>query len=435
MIPVDLKSLLSVKISDEDHPLGNKGKYIIYPKTEEEIAEILKYANDSGKKISLEGGGTKQGFGGLEKNFDLVLSLSKYKGIIEHSIGDMTMTVKSGTTIKEIQDYLATYHQQLALDPFWSEYATIGGVISSNDSGPKRLKYGSARDVVIGLKVVYPDGRVIRTGGKVVKNVAGYDMNKLFIGAMGTLGVISEVTVKLRPIPKYESLILLSFPESKSECIKQFVISLLDSKMEPVTLELINPQLSQKLIGHEQYTIALVFEDVKNSVVYQQEWVQENTPDYVNVSIFKEDETRKFWKAFSKIAPNSVKIHEVHETSTEVALKIGSENLDVFNVIQESHRLSDRYGVKVQAHGGLGHGISQVYLKGEQSQILASIQLLRDFMSKRSGYVVIKHAPLSLRQRVEVWGKKPTYFFLLEGIKKKIDPNYVLNSKRFVGGI
>src|SRR5690606_11710977 len=158
-------------------------------------------------------GGTKRGYGGTLQQADILLSLEKYKGIVEHSVGDLTLTVKAGTTLKEISDELAKKGQRLPLDTPWPEYATIGGILSANDSGPKRLLHGSGRDLVIGTRIVYADGRVIRTGGKTVKNVAGYDMNKLFIGAMGTLGVISEVTVKLRPLPKYEGLVLLHFPE------------------------------------------------------------------------------------------------------------------------------------------------------------------------------------------------------------------------------
>lgn len=233
----DLKSILPedqiFEGESQNHPLGNGGKVTVYPKLEEEISNVLQYANDNGKKISVVGGGTKRGFGGMTESADILLSLANYKGIVEHTVGDLTLTVKSGTTFKELQEYLNKHNQKISLDPAWPEYATIGGIIASNESGPKRLGYGSARDVVIGLRTVYPDGRIIRTGGKVVKNVAGYDMNKLFIGSMGTLGVLSEVTVKLRPLPKHESLILLSFPQGNLEEIRSFVISLLDSMMEP----------------------------------------------------------------------------------------------------------------------------------------------------------------------------------------------------------
>ena len=193
------------------------------------------------------------------KEADILLSLTQYSGIVEHIPGDMTLTVKSGTSFKEIQSYLAQYNQKIPLDPFFLENATIGGVIAANDSGPKRLGYGSARDVVIGLRMVYPDGKVIRSGGRVVKNVAGYDMNKLYIGSMGTLGVISEVTFKLRPISKYESITLINFPEGNLEVIRSFAVKVLDSMIEPVSLELLNPTLAEKLTNRKTLYVTVVF--------------------------------------------------------------------------------------------------------------------------------------------------------------------------------
>src|SRR5690606_30028435 len=293
--------------SGESNPYGNSGYVIVYPKTEEEIVSLLKYANSNGKKISIISGGTKRGFGGLVEYFDILLSLKNYKGVVEHTVGDMTLTVRPGTTIKELQDYLAKTNQKISLDPAWPEYATIGGVIASNESGPKRLRYGSARDIVIGLRVVYPDGTVIRSGGKVVKNVAGYDMNKLFIGSMGTLGVLSEITFKLLPLPKYESLVLLSFSEGSENEIKSFAVKLLDSILEPVSVELLNPSLSKRLINQDSYTLALSFEDVESSVHYQEEFVKNNLqPTGTNLQILPQEEARLFWDKFSRIAPNGV---------------------------------------------------------------------------------------------------------------------------------
>lgn len=413
--------------------LGNSGHIIVAPETEEEITNLLNYANNNKKTISIVSGGTKKGFGGVTEREDISLSLENYKGIIEHTVGDMTVTVKSGTRFKELQDYLAKFNQKVSLDPAWPEDATIGGVIAANDSGPKRLGYGSARDVVIGLRIVYPDGTVIRSGGKVVKNVAGYDMNKLFIGSMGTLGVLSEVTLKLRPVPKYESLVLISFPNGSLEEIKAFVIRLLDSMMEPVSLELLSPSLSERLLNVKEYTLAISFEDVESSVHYQEEFVQKLKPANGHMRIYEKEKALIFWDDFSKIAPNGAR--EAVEHETEAALKIGVVNLDVLKVIQESELLIDSHNLKMEAHGGLGHGLCQVNLSGSSEDIQSAIYQLRSFVTGLGGYVTVKHLPLALRQRVNVWGDNPSYFFLLEGIKEKIDPNRVLNPKRFVGGI
>ncbi|WP_243355749.1 FAD-binding oxidoreductase [Bacillus litorisediminis] len=416
--------------NSSNHQLGNAGQVIVYPKSEEEISEILKYANDTEKKIFIEGGGTKKGFGGEIETADILLSLAEYKGIIEHAVGDMTLAVKSGTTFNEIQNYLADYNQMIPLDPTWPQYATIGGIIAANESGPKRLGYGSARDAVIGLKVVYPNGMVIRTGGKVVKNVAGYDMNKLFIGSMGTLGAISEVTVKLKPLAKYESVIFLSFPEGNLEEIRTFAVSLLDSMMEPVALELLSPSLSERLTGQKQYTLVISFEDVESSVHYQEEFVKHIQPKNTRITIHQQKEAKDFWATFYTIAPKGESGSE-----TEAALKIGVVNLDVLKVIKECDVLQDIHNLLIEAHGGLGHGLCQVNLKGADEDILAAIHQLREYVKSLGGYVIVKHLPYSLRQKISVWDEKPSYFFLLEGIKTKVDPKRTLNHKRFVGGI
>ncbi|WLD94446.1 FAD-binding oxidoreductase [Alkalihalobacillus sp. AL-G] len=414
---------------------GNSGTAIATPKSEAEIAEILQAAKKDGKKISVMGRGTKRGYGGLKEKYDLALSLVNYKGIVEHTVGDMTVTVRAGTTIAELQDYLRKHDQMVSIDPSWPQQATVGGVIAANESGPKRLKYGSARDLVIGLRVVYPDGRIIRTGGKVVKNVAGYDMNKLFIGSMGTLGVISEITMKLRPTPKYESLVLLSVAEEHVDELKSFIIEIQDSIIEPATLELVNPSLSKKLLDREEFTLLIAFEDVENAVHYQEEWVEEHKPKGAITTCLSVKDANTFWERFSLIQPNSL-TDDDHNERVEVVLKIGSKNMDVLDILKEAQRIHyGGNGITIEAHGGLGHGISYFHLIGHEEVIKSSILQMRDFVDTKRGYVTVKHLPFKLRQEINPWGENPSYFFLFEGIKRKIDPENTLNHKRFIGGI
>ncbi|MCZ0755059.1 FAD-binding oxidoreductase [Anoxybacillus sp. J5B_2022] len=425
-----------IQVEEQDvHPLGNGGKVAVYPQSEEAISKIVKYAHQNGKKIAIIGGGTKRGFGGLVECADILLSLANYSGIVEHAVADMVVTVKSGTPFQQLQDYLAEYNQKVALDPAWPQYATVGGVIAANESGPKRLGYGSARDSVIGLRTVYPDGTVIRSGGKVVKNVAGYDMNKLFIGSMGTLGILSEVTIKLRPLPKYESLVLLSFQTGDIDSIRSFAVQFLDSMMEPVCLELLNPSLAERLVGQRAYTLAIGFEDVESAVHYQEEFVQRIQPPNTTIAIFSPQEARSFWNTFYQIGPNGANMKEDGNTVVEAVVKIGVVNLDVLHILRESELLQDVCHVNIEAHGGLAHGLCQVYIKGAAESVTAAIEQLRATAVQRKGYAIVKHLPLSLRRTIDVWGGKPSYFFLLEGIKTKIDPNRILNDQRFVGGI
>lgn len=415
------------------HLLGNNGDVKVFPQTEEEICRIVKFANDSGKKIVVAGGETKRGFGGLIESSDLILSLSEYKGIVEHTVGDMTITVKAGTPYKELQNYLATHNQMIALDAKWMEKATIGGIIATNDCGPKRLGYGSARDSVIGMRLVYPDGRIIRAGGKVVKNVAGYDMNKLFIGSMGTLAVLSEVTLKLRPLAKSEKLTLVSSHEQNLSDIRLLATQILDSTLEPISLELLNVQMSERLTGEKKYTLAIGFEDVESSVNFQVDMLHKMKPDTCQIRVYQQKEAQSFWENISTSGPNG--INPINQTALQATLKIGIKNLDVLPVIKKMEELQSAYHINIDAHGGLGHGIGFAYMKGENENVVKAIVDLREFVKGLGGYVVITHLPYVQRQKIQVYGDKPSHFFLLEGIKSKVDPNNVLNYKRFVGGI
>lgn len=421
------------ELSSVRHPLGNSGHFIVAPQTEEEISTILNYANSHKLSISIIGGGTKRGFGGQIEKVDILLSLAHYKGVVEHTVGDMTLTVKSGTNFKALQEYLAQYNQQLAVDPCWPEYATLGGIIAANDSGPRRLGYGSARDSVIGMRMIYPDGSIIRTGGKVVKNVAGYDMNKLFIGSMGTLGVISEVTVKLRPIAKCQSIVLLLFPKGNLEDIRQFAVELLDSILEPVCLELLNPSLSERLTKEKCFTLVISFEDVESSVRYQEEWIKNRKPENANLIILEAEKALAFWKAFYEISPNG--LIEQTNSPTVASMRIGVVNLDVIKIIRESQLIEEMCNVSIEAHGGLGHGLCHIHISGVDDDVVRAITLLRERAVQLEGYAIVKHLPFDLRQKVSVWGEQPATYFLLKGIKEKIDPYSTLNKGRFVGGI
>ncbi len=413
---------------------GHNGLSVLTPTSESELSTVLRSAQEEGKKISVMGRGTKQGYGGGMVDYDYLLSLAKNKGIVEHTVGDMTVTVKSGTTIAELQNYLKEHNQMAAIDPAWPDDSTIGGVIAANESGPKRLMYGSARDLVIGLRIVYPDGSVIRTGGKVVKNVAGYDMNKLFIGSMGTLGVISEITLKLRPLPKYESLVILSATENQLENLRAFAVQLQDSMLEPASLELLNPTLSYKFLNKYTYSLLISFEDVENSVKYQENWVEEHKPAGAETTLLSLEEAKDFWAQFASNAPNS--LQEMRDDAeVEGVLKLGSKNLDVFGIIEESQRIQAKYDMKVEAHGGAGHGVSHIILKGSETSMKQAVAHIRNFAEQKNGHAVIKHLPFNLRSELNVWGDPPSYFFLFKGIKAKVDPHNTLNYKRFVGGI
>ncbi len=171
---------------------------VVAPSSAEELAAALAGADGP---VRFRGGGTKLDWGRVVDEPSLVLSTAHLDGVIEHNAGDMTAVVAAGTPFAHAQQAFAAEGQMLALDPPDIGGATIGGVIAAADSGPLRYRYGAARDLVLGVRVALSDGTLAHSGGRVIKNVAGYDLGKLFTGSFGTLGAIAEVSVRLHPLP------------------------------------------------------------------------------------------------------------------------------------------------------------------------------------------------------------------------------------------
>ncbi|HEX3707434.1 MAG TPA: FAD-binding oxidoreductase [Mycobacteriales bacterium] len=168
------------------------------PTSVERLAEMLAMTESDGRTVGIRGNGSKERWGGVGVPPDVLVSTRGLDRIVEHAAGDLVITVEAGALLAEVQRTVGQAGQWLALDPP-ERSATIGGVVSAAASGPRRLRYGTPRDLLIGITVVLADGTVAKSGGKVVKNVAGYDLGKLFTGAFGTLGVIAECTFRLHP--------------------------------------------------------------------------------------------------------------------------------------------------------------------------------------------------------------------------------------------
>src|SRR5207245_11465779 len=172
------------------------------------------------------GGGTKLGWGNPPARADLILSTARLNKIIEHAWADLTVTVEAGCSIQILQQTLAAHGQRLGLDPLWPERATVGGVLSANDSGTVRLRFGALRDLIIGVTIALPDGTLASSGGRVVKNVAGYDLPKLVTGALGTLGVITRAVFRLHPLPRHSRSFTISVSNPREA--QQIILAIQD---------------------------------------------------------------------------------------------------------------------------------------------------------------------------------------------------------------
>src|SRR5712664_2270130 len=214
---------------------GAQPKLVIDPGTESELAEVLRLSNDAGLAVIPRGGGTKLGWGNPPARADLILSTARLNEILEYAWADLTVTVEAGCTIQRLQETLAQHGQRLALDPLWPEKATVGGVLSTNDSGALRLRFGALRDLIIGATIALPDGTLASSGGKVVKNVAGYDLPKLVTGALGTLGVITRAVFRLHPLPRSKRA--CSITAANAEEARRLIHAIQNSKLAHTALQ------------------------------------------------------------------------------------------------------------------------------------------------------------------------------------------------------
>src|SRR5207302_768880 len=208
---------------------------VVEPGSVDEVATLLRDASRDGLAVIPRGGGTKLDWGRPPRRADLVLSTVRLDRVLEHAWGDMTATVEAGCTVARLQHTLAEHGQRLACDPLWPERATIGGILATNDTGPLRARFGGLRDLIIGITVVLPDGTVARSGGKVVKNVAGYDLQKLMTGALGTLGVITEAIFRLYPLPR--EVRTLTFAARDYNDAQRLLLTIQDSTLEHTGLQ------------------------------------------------------------------------------------------------------------------------------------------------------------------------------------------------------
>src|SRR5437762_7956527 len=218
-----------------DSVSGVQPQLIVEPAAEQQLAAALRLANEAGLAVIPRGGGTKLAWGNPLSRADLILSTVRLNKILEHAWADLTVTVEAGCSIQTLQETLAQHGQRLALDPLWPEKATVGGILSTNDSGALRLRFGALRDLIIGVTIALPDGTLASSGGKVVKNVAGYDLPKLVTGAFGTLGVITRAVFRLHPLPLNSRSFSVS--TANAEETQKLVLAVQDSKLAHAFLQ------------------------------------------------------------------------------------------------------------------------------------------------------------------------------------------------------
>jgi glycolate oxidase FAD binding subunit len=356
---------------------------IIEPENEHELAAALAAANRDGLAVLPRGGGTKMQWGNAPTRADVILSTKRMNRILEHAWADLTVTVQAGCTIHKLQQALAAYGQRLAIDPLWPEDSTVGGVLSTNDSGGLRLRYGGLRDLVIGVTLALPDGTLAMSGGKVVKNVAGYDLPKLVTGALGTLGVITKAVFRLHPLPKnvyHVTLLAADLQEGE-----RLVMKMLDSTLVPAAVQM----RSQKGAAPE---IDVVFEGTEEGIASQMKQLWQMGKPVEGIPVV--------WDRMDADAKLSVLPSQMAETLAQISGEVVIHATGLGWIRQRE---------------GLGELRANIEKNG------GSLTLLRHALMRSSG--------------LDAWGNPGDALPLMREVKRQFDPKNTLNPGRFVGGI
>jgi len=388
---------------------GVAPQMVAEPGTAEDLARALRWAHSSGLKVAPRGGGTKLGWGNPPAGCDLVLSTARLNRVLEHAWADMTVIVEAGCRVADLQKTLAQHGQHLALDPLWPEQATVGGILSTNDSGTLRMRYGSLRDLIIGITVALPDGTLAKSGGKVVKNVAGYDLMKLFTGALGTLGVIVQAIFRLHPLPRESRG--LSFNGTPQE-LNQLLLAIMASKLTCTGLQL------RAATGSAQLDIRFdgTAQGIKAQVGQVQQIAGSRTASDAPAGVWTSHQGIWESAAAALVTKFSVLPAQLGAACAAVESAARTQSLSWKVVVQSV---------------GAGYG----RLEGSEQGLRTALLDMRDALAKMGGTMVALGGPAPVKRGLDVWGPPSDAQPLMVRIKQRFDPDGTLNPGRFVGGI
>jgi glycolate oxidase FAD binding subunit len=381
----------------------------ISPSNADELAVALKAAADDGKAVAPVGGATQLDLGLPPTRLDCLMDTTRLNGIVEYEPADLTVTVEAGMRFAELQRILGEQGQFLALDPPLLDGATIGGVIATNASGPSRFSYGTPRDLVIGTRVANPDGTLTRAGGRVVKNVAGYDLNKLYIGSLGTLAILVELSFKLAPIPPATATVVGEI--SAVQRARAVISEVVHSPLSPLAVELEGSRRVIFRVGGYREAVERQVRDLSALIARHGGSVA--------------DSPESFWADLGRA--------RVEARRREVVVKAAapiSTSMDLVEILENRLR---ELQPSVWAHAGSGVAYAVCNAPSDVQALLAARQDVHALGGNAS--LVIERCPTPLKWAVDVWDDPGPSVGLMRALKAKLDPRNTLNPGRYVGGI
>jgi len=404
---------------------GCTPRWLARPQALEHVAAVLAVATDERLAVTPRGSGSSLTLGHPPARLDIVLDLRDLDAVVQYNPDDLTVTVQAGVTRTALAERLAPRRQWLPLDPVDGAARTVGGIVATNASGPLRARYGSARDLLLGVRFVQADGVSTWGGARVVKSVSGYDIPKLMVGSLGTLGVLVELTLRLHPMPEMETTRVVTF--STVDGAQAFVARVLDSTVPPLRLEILNAALLSACgAPPAPAAVAVSVGSVEPAVRAAEKALTElaRAEDGMNTGVGGD-----FWRRYDAAMP-------AH--TYPVILKVGTLTTAVAATMREAERvLAPDVAVAGCAPAGVVRvGVRASAADGVVPGIAAGVRALRALVAESGGSVVIERAPRQVREAVEPWGAvEAASLALMRALKTEFDPLRILNAGRFVGGM
>jgi len=394
-----------------DGVAGVQPQMVFEPGSEIELAAALRCGDAAGLGVVPRGGGTKAGWGNPPVRADLILSTARLNRVIEHAWADLTVSVEAGCTIQKLQNALAQHGQRIAVDPLWPERATVGGILATNDSGSLRIRYGALRDLVIGVTIALPDGTLASSGGKVVKNVAGYDLPKLATGALGTLGVITRANFRLHPLPR--NIWSFTFAARDLGDVNRVVLAVQDSRLTPTGLQ-------ARFTAGAAPAVDVRFEGTDAGLAAQAAALRKLAAPAIETAtsdlVWQAQEELWSFAEQAAIAKFSVLPASVAETCGRIGHLADSLDVQWRAVVQ-------------------GTGLGWLRLEASSARAIHQVlNTLRPELEHVGGSLAVLHRPAAM-PAIDAWGSGGDAFPLMLSVKQQFDPRGTLNPGRFIGGI
>ncbi len=426
---------------------GVQPQCVVFPADAAQIAEILSVVNAHQATVVPRGGGSHLVWGYPPERVDVVLSTQRLQAQLAYEPGDMTATVQAGVRLLDLQQTLARQGQFFALDPAALATTTVGGVVAANISGPRRLLYGTARDLVLGLSVVTMDGKRTKAGGRVVKNVTGYDLNKLYIGSFGTLAIIVELTVKLHPLPPSEATLGIGCAQQADLVTLLRAIMQLPLRLSSVALlnaASVNVIALQSGIAlpDAAYTLVVRVEGTPAVTASQQQRltaaVYRLAPSTV-MQPWAAEEQERLWRGIEEF-PYSMAAGMEHGVVSKVSLLMSDLPAFAHDIQVLATAQGNAWPLLAHAGNGIAYVAIPALAVGDSGEaagapLLQAVQALDTCVARWKGRRVIVRAPVAVKQQCQVWGAPGDDFALMRAIKATFDPHRRLNPGRFIGGL